>query len=91
MTINDRIEKISKREGTVGVVGLGYVGFPLALSLADVGFKVIGVDIDKKRVDGFNRGKLIFGGNEPGLQKLLSKVGKSGKCRFSRVSDDFSH
>ena len=48
MTINSRIEKISKREGTIGVVGLGYVGFPLALSLADEGFKVIGVDIDQK-------------------------------------------
>lgn len=88
MTINSRIEKISKREGTVGVVGLGYVGFPLALSLADVGFKVIGVDIDKKRVDGFNRGKLIFGGSEPGLQELLSKVGKSGKCKFSTKFDE---
>ena len=83
MTINSRIEKISKREGTIGVVGLGYVGFPLALSLADEGFKVIGVDIDQKRIDGFNRGKLIFGGSEPGLKKLLSKVGKSGECKFS--------
>ena len=83
MTINSRIEKISKREGTIGVVGLGYVGFPLALSLADEGFKVIGVDIDQKRIDGFNRGKLIFGGSEPGLLELLSKVSKSGECKFS--------
>src|SRR3990167_2326903 len=83
MTINERIEKISKHEATIGIVGLGYVGFPLAISLADVGFKVIGVDIDKKRVDGFNLGELIFGGSEPGLLELLSKVGKSGKCKFS--------
>lgn len=83
MTINKRIKKISKREAIIGVVGLGYVGLPLALSLADVGFKVIGVDIDKKRVDGFNRGKLIFGENELGLQELLQKVKESGKCRFS--------
>lgn len=83
MTINDRIEKISKREGVIGIVGLGYVGFPLALSLADAGFRVIGVDIDKKKVDGFSRGELIFGGSEPGLLALLSKVGKSGRCKFS--------
>lgn len=83
MTIKERIKKISRREATIGVVGLGYVGFPLALSLADADLKVIGVDIDKKRVDGFNRGKLIFGESEPGLQELLLKVRKSGNCIFS--------
>lgn len=88
MTIIERIKKISKGEATIGVVGLGYVGLPLALSLADVGFKVIGVDIDKKRIDGFNRGELIFGSNEPSLLELLSKVGKSGKCKFSTEYDE---
>lgn len=83
MTIDERIKKISKREATIGVVGLGYVGFPLALSLADVGFRVIGVDIDKQKVNGFNHGKLTFGGSEPGLLQLLSKVHKSGRCKFS--------
>lgn len=83
MTIDERIKRISKREATIGVVGLGYVGFPLALSLADVGFRVIGVDIDKQKVNGFNHGKLVFGGSEPGLLQLLSKVNKSGRCKFS--------
>ena len=91
MTINDRIKKIFKREATIGVVGLGYVGFPLALSLADAGFKIIGVDIDKKRVDGFNRGKLIFGESEPGLQELLHKVNKSDKCKFSTQYDELEN
>lgn len=88
MTIKERIEKISKGEATIGVVGLGYVGLPLALSLAAAGFKVIGVDIDKKRVDGFNHDKLTFGESEPGLQELLLEVNKSNKCRFSTKYDE---
>ena len=40
----------------VGVVGLGYVGLPLALSFAEAGYQVIGVDIDQERVDQLRNG-----------------------------------
>ena len=40
----------------VGVVGLGYVGLPLALSFAEAGYQVVGVDIDQDRVDQLQRG-----------------------------------
>jgi UDP-N-acetyl-D-glucosamine dehydrogenase len=43
-------EKIRSRRATVGVVGLGYVGLPLALTLRDAGFSVTGVDIDAQRI-----------------------------------------
>ncbi len=88
MTINERIKKIAKHEAKIGVVGLGYVGFPLALSLADAGFNVIGVDIDKKKIDRFNKGKLVFGKSEAGLQKLLDKDIHFGKCKFSPLYSD---
>jgi UDP-N-acetyl-D-mannosaminuronic acid dehydrogenase len=59
----------------VCVVGLGYVGLPTALLLANAGHEVVGVDIKKDLVDNLNRGKLPS--NEPGLHKLLveSKAG----------------
>ena len=51
------IESIRKKSARVAVIGLGYVGFPLLVELGKVGFKVVGIDIDKKRVDSINRGE----------------------------------
>ena len=50
------IEKIKRREITVGVIGLGYVGLPLAVEKAKAGFKTIGFDIQKSRVQKVNAG-----------------------------------
>jgi len=46
-----------QRRAKVGVIGLGYVGIPLALTAAKAGFKVLGFDIDKARVEQINRGE----------------------------------
>lgn len=43
--------KIARRDATVCVVGLGYVGLPLALRFAEIGFPVLGLDIDRGKVD----------------------------------------
>ena len=43
------LNKIDKREITVGVVGLGYVGLPLAVEKAKAGFKTIGFDVQGKK------------------------------------------
>jgi UDP-N-acetyl-D-glucosamine dehydrogenase len=45
------ISKIKNGKSTVGVVGLGYVGLPLVLSFSKPGFKLIGFDVDQKKVD----------------------------------------
>ncbi len=47
---------IKEKRAKVGIIGLGYVGLPLALELCRQGFSIIGVDIDKERVDKINRG-----------------------------------
>lgn len=44
-------EKIRDKSATIGIVGLGYVGLPLAVAFAEAGFKVLGVDIQQMRVD----------------------------------------
>ena len=49
-------EKISSKTAIVGVVGLGYVGLPLVVEKAKVGFKVLGIDQNPRRVDMVNRG-----------------------------------
>ena len=49
--------KIERREAKVGIMGLGYVGLPLAVDLAKAGFEVIGFDVAETRVRRINEGK----------------------------------
>lgn len=51
------IERVESRTAVIGIVGLGYVGIPLALAALRKGIKVIGFDIDAKRVADLNAGK----------------------------------
>jgi UDP-N-acetyl-D-glucosamine dehydrogenase len=55
------LDKIDKREIVVGVVGLGYVGLPLAVEKAKAGFKTIGFDVQAEKVDLVNAGKNYIG------------------------------
>ena len=50
-------ERIQARTARVGILGLGYVGLPLALLFSEKGFPVTGFDIDRKKVDMLNSGK----------------------------------
>ena len=49
-------EKIRNRSANVGVIGLGYVGLPLAMTMAEKGFRVTGIDIDGSKVESVNAG-----------------------------------
>ena len=51
------LEKIENRSARVGVVGMGYVGLPLALLFAKADFDVVGLDIDQAKTDSLNRGE----------------------------------
>jgi len=48
--------KIEKRRATVAIIGLGYVGLPLAVAFAEAGFPVVGIDVDAAKVDAINAG-----------------------------------
>jgi UDP-N-acetyl-D-glucosamine dehydrogenase len=56
MTKQSLIEKLNSKTAIVGVVGLGYVGLPLLLRYTEVGYKVLGFDIDQQKVDSLNKG-----------------------------------
>src|SRR2546427_5679747 len=54
----DELERrIRTRQARFGVIGLGYVGLPLALTLSEAGFNVTGIDIDTNRVDAILAGR----------------------------------
>jgi UDP-N-acetyl-D-mannosaminuronic acid dehydrogenase len=70
----------------VSVIGLGRVGLPLALSFADRGLKVVGIDNDPARLDAVRDGRMPF--QETGAQELLDRVHASGRLSLSeRVAD----
>lgn len=53
---SELLQRIEQRSAVVGIIGLGYVGLPLAVELARAGFRVIGFDIDETRLAALNRG-----------------------------------
>ena len=55
------LDKIANRSLTIGIVGLGYVGLPLAVEKAKAGFKCIGFDVQQQKVDMVNAGKNYIG------------------------------
>jgi UDP-N-acetyl-D-glucosamine dehydrogenase len=50
-------DRIVQRDWTIGVIGLGYVGLPLVLRFAEVGFRVLGFDVDRAKVERLNGGE----------------------------------
>jgi len=78
------LEKIKNKEITVGVIGLGYVGLPLAVEKALAGFQTIGFDINKKRVKLVNEGINYIGDV---VDDDLVKIVQEG---IFKATDDFS-
>jgi UDP-N-acetyl-D-mannosaminuronic acid dehydrogenase len=74
------------RAADVAVVGLGRVGLPLALSFADRGLRVVGVDNDPARLEAVRDGRMPF--QETGAQELLERVNAAGTLELSpRVAE----
>ncbi|MGD0056842.1 MAG: nucleotide sugar dehydrogenase [Methanomassiliicoccales archaeon] len=63
------------------MVGLGYVGLPVACVFAESGHPTVGIDIDRKKVDLINKGICPIPGKEPGLGELLSRSTEEGVLR----------
>ena len=67
----------------VAVIGLGYVGVPVAASVAVSGATVVGIDIDPKKVRAINAGRNPLRGKEPGLPNLLGQAVRSKRLHAS--------
>ena len=57
----------------VAVIGLGYVGIPVAAALASKNVRVVGIDIDPRKVEAVSAGRSPLRGREPGLEELIAK------------------
>jgi UDP-N-acetyl-D-glucosamine dehydrogenase len=69
---------IRDRKAKIGIIGLGYVGLPIAIEIAAKGFKVIGIDIDDERVRKINRGVSFISDVE---SAVLKKYVNNGTIR----------
>jgi UDP-N-acetyl-D-glucosamine dehydrogenase len=82
------LNKIENRSARVGVVGLGYVGLPLAVEKARAGFITSGIDVSDKKVAKVNAGENYIGDVDDALLKKLVEDGKlSATSDFSKVAE----
>jgi UDP-N-acetyl-D-glucosamine dehydrogenase len=70
------IDRFTSRQATVGVVGLGYVGLPLAVVMAEAGYKVIGVDLDPDKIAALRQGRSYIEDVSAGTLSRLVREGK---------------
>ena len=82
------LEKINNKTAIVGVIGLGYVGLPLAVEKANAGFKTIGFDIQKEKVNLVNEGQNYIGDVVDSELKNLVRDGLlSATSNYSFIKD----
>jgi UDP-N-acetyl-D-glucosamine dehydrogenase len=81
-------DRINSRQARIGIIGLGYVGLPLAVEFAKAGFEVTGFDVDVSKVDAINRGQSYIGDVSSDDVAASSKAGKlSATTDMARLHD----
>ena len=76
--MSDILERIRSKEARVGIIGLGYVGLPLAVEFARAGFQVTGFDVDEAKASQINSGRSYI---PDVVEKDLAQAVKTGKLR----------
>src|SRR5512146_1412222 len=78
------VKKLQDKTAKVGILGMGYVGMPLAVVFAQAGFNVLGIDPDRRKVDTFHRGVSYI---QDVRSELLASLRQAGKLD---MTDDFA-
>ena len=84
---SELLKKIESRKAVVGIVGLGYVGLPLMLRFSEVGYRVLGLDIDKSKVEALNAGRSYIEHIKGEHIKRARKAGFEATADFSRAKE----
>ena len=80
--------KIASRRARVGIVGLGYVGLPLAVEFGKAGFQVTGIDLDATKINRVNAGESYVGDiSSAALSKLVETGNLRATTDFAAVRD----
>ena len=82
------LEKLKARQAVIGVVGLGYVGLPLANLFHQKGFRVVGFDVDRRKVDSLTAGRSYIGHiSEARVKELMADGRFVPTTDFARMAD----
>jgi len=82
------VEKLKNKEARIGILGLGYVGLPLAVVFAEAGYHVTGIDPDSRKIDAIADGKSYIPDVKPGsIKKLVDSGMFSATTDFSVLKD----
>src|SRR5579859_5617811 len=82
------LSQLDDRTARIGIIGLGYVGLPLAVAFAEVGFEVIGLDVSREKVERLNGGESYI----PDITTAqLAPLVKAGKLRATTSYDDLKN
>ncbi|MCC8945712.1 nucleotide sugar dehydrogenase [Bradyrhizobium brasilense] len=84
---SDLIEKLDRKTAKIGIVGLGYVGLPLLLRYCEVGYQVIGFDIDQRKVDQLQAGHSYIEHIPASSVKAANERGFEATTDFSRAKE----
>ncbi len=79
------LSKIAQRQAKIGIIGLGYVGLPLAVAFAEAGFQVLGLDVQLDKVQQINEGGSYIADV---AEEKVSALVQSGKLRASSCYED---
>jgi len=88
MSQSELRRKLEQKKASLAVIGLGYVGLPVAALFAETGFNVLGVELRADRIEKINKGICPIEGEEPGLADLISKVAATGRLRATTNYDE---
>ena len=84
----DLIKKINNKSARIGVIGLGYVGLPLAVEFSNAGYETLGIDIDEDKINSINSGNnYIKDVDDSLLKNLVKKRLLSATSDFSKVTE----
>lgn len=87
MTTAEVIEKFETKTATIGIVGLGYVGLPLALRYSDIGYRVLGFDIHAGKVAKLNGGETLIEHIPSSTVAAACAAGFSATTDFARIGE----
>ncbi|WP_413854567.1 nucleotide sugar dehydrogenase [Candidatus Ruminimicrobium bovinum] len=84
---NKLSKKIESKQAKIGIIGLGYVGLPLAVELAKKGFTVTGLEVDSKKVENINNKKSYIGDiKTEDIKELVTSKKLSATTNFKAIA-----
>jgi len=87
MAKNELTKRLNDKQSVIGIVGLGYVGLPLMLRYQEVGYRVLGLDIDQTKVDRLNKGETYIAHIKAEAIKAARAGGFEATTDFSRAGE----